>query len=128
MPAAVINKFPIIRPEEGADCALICLAFYLGEPYDDVLRAVSHVDKKFMGKDGLSTRQIKQVAKVMGHPLKTKRKIDFDEDYGIVMFTEHVVVLRNGLIFETNGTVMEYQDYATANPGLRVVGGILIEQ
>lgn len=126
MPAAVINKFPVIRPEEGADCAIICLAFYLGEPYDDVLRVVSVVDTKHKGKRGLTTRQIKKVAEAMGHPLRTKRHINFDDDYGIIMFQDHVVVLRNGLIFETNGMVYDYQDYAMAWPNQRVVGGILI--
>lgn len=126
MPAAVVNKFPVVRPEEGADCAIICLSFFfLGEPYDDVLRVVAHVDKD-MGKAGLTTRQIKKVAKALGHPLRTKKRVNFDDDYGILMFTNHVVVLRNGLIFDTNGTVMDYQDYALAYPEARVVGGILI--
>jgi hypothetical protein len=73
MPSAVINKFPIIRPEEGADCALLALAFYLGEPYDDVLRVVARVDPD-AGKAGLTTRQIKTVAKTMHRAVERPRE------------------------------------------------------
>lgn len=115
MPSAVVNKFPIIRPEEGADCALLALAFYLGEPYDDVLRTVARLDPD-MGKKGLTTRQIKEVAKAMGHPLRIKRTVNFDDDYGIVLWVDHANVIRNGLLFESNGTVWDPTDYMVAFP------------
>jgi hypothetical protein len=127
MPAAIVNKFPIIRPEEGADCALIALAFYLGEPYDDVLRVVSHVDMD-MGKEGLTTRQIKKVAEVMGHPLRLKRTVNFDDDYGIVLWKDHATVIRNGLLFESNGTVWEPSDYFLAFPTATAVSILIARE
>ena len=127
MPAAVVNKFPIIRPEEGADCAILALAFYLGEPYDDVLRVVARVDPD-AGKEGLTTRQIKKVAAVMGHPLRTKKSVNFDDDYGIVLWRDHANVIRNGLLFESNGTVWDPTDYFMAFPKAKAVSILIAKE
>lgn len=122
MPAAIINKYPVVRPEEGADCAIICLSLYLGVPYDDVLREVALVDKRNKGRAGMWTRQIKQVGRALGTRLVIKKHIDWEDDYGIVLLADHVVMLRNGLVFDTNGHICDAADYHAMNPKERFEG------
>ena len=42
---------------------------------------------------------------------KVRRRIEWDDDYGILRLPDHAVILRNGLIIETNGTVWEADTY-----------------
>lgn len=125
MPPAVSNRFPGVHQGEDADCAIVALAMYLGVSYEDVLREVALVDKRNKGRSGLWTRQIKQVAKRLGFALTVKRKVDLDEDYGILLLSDHVAVLRNGLILDTNGVVWDIHDYIAAQESV-CIEGVLI--
>jgi hypothetical protein len=107
--AAAVNQ--VVQVIEDHSCATWSLAFYLGIPLADVIRAVTLIDSKDMGRHGLSTRTIQRVAKSLGTTLRLKRAPDYDEVYGILVLAQHVAVVRNGLTFETDGTVWDVQDY-----------------
>lgn len=112
MPAA-----PVIRIEkcrETSDCAVVAISMYLGESYEDVLRAVTVTDRR-QGREGLWLRTIQRIAVQLGHKIKVKRSIDWDESYGILRLPEHAVVLRNGLIFDGDGTVWDAEAYLSHN-------------
>ena len=128
MPAAVSNRFPGQHQGENADCAIVALSMYLGVSYEDVLREVALVDKRNKGRIGLWTRQIKQVARRLGHELVVKRKVDLDEDYGILLLFDHIAVLRNGLLLETNGEVWDIHDYLAALDNISVEGILVVPE
>jgi hypothetical protein len=96
---------------EDHSCATWSLAFYLGIPLADVIRAVTLIDSRDMGRHGLSIRTIQRVAKSLGSTLRLKRSPDLDEIYGILVLSQHVAVVRNGLTFETDGTVWDVEHY-----------------
>lgn len=100
----------VIVQRESADCGVAALAMYLGVGYEDVLRAVTMADRN-QGKKGLWTRTMQRVAARLGHTLKLRKVMDMESDYGILRLPAHVVVLRNGLVFDTNGTVWDAEAY-----------------
>jgi len=128
MPAAVSNRFPGQHQGENADCAIVALSMYLGVSYEDVLREVALVDKRNKGRAGLWTRQIKQVARRLGHELVIKRKVELDEDYGILLLSDHVAVLRNGLLLDTNGVVWDIHDYIAALESVCIEGVLVVPE
>lgn len=128
MPAAVTNRFPGPHQGEDADCAIVALAMYLGVSYEDVLREVALVDHRNKGRTGLWTRQIKQVAKRLGFDLRIKRTVDLDEDYGILLFSDHVAVLRNGLLLDNSGEVWDIHDYIAAQESVYIEGILVLPE
>lgn len=101
---------PVIG-REPCDCAVAALATYLALPYEDVLRAAARVEPAYDGTSGLWVEQIKRTSSALGHPLKRRKTVDTDEDFGIVEFSDHVAVLWHGLIFDPDGRVWEADDY-----------------
>jgi hypothetical protein len=100
-----------VKGREQSDCAIASLAMYLGYSYEDVLRVAANVDRPHRAKHGLFTDQIRVIAKELGTPLRYSRTIDWEEDYGILLLDEHAAVLRNGLIFDPDGLIWEFDDY-----------------
>lgn len=72
---------------------------YLGESYEDLTRAAALCDSA-QGKDGLTVRAMQRVAKQLGRSLKFRKRVDLDEDYGILLLDDHALVIRNGLVFD----------------------------
>ncbi len=111
----------IVCQREPNDCAIAAIATYLGASYEDVLRASMLVDKR--GARGVRyISQIKTIAAGFGVTLKARRKINLDEDEGLLRVIlkksrdAHIVVLKRGLIFDTNGRVWDHEVYlATAS-------------
>ena len=120
MPAADVMEF--VAGYEDTDCAIIALAMYLGIPYPDVLRATTKVVGD-AGRQGLLVKEIRRVAKRLGTPLVYRRRVDLDEDYGILSLPGHVVVLRNGLVFD-GAFVWDAHDYLKTK-NLRRPSGVL---
>lgn len=104
MSAAAVNRIESRR--RSNDCAIWCLSVYLGIPYERVYAAVAQRIKT-RGDDGLTTAQIKRVAQVLGVRLRVQGNPDLSDDYGILLLDDHVVVLRNGLVFDTDATVWD---------------------
>lgn len=108
------KPFLVIKPNisrEPKDCAMVALSTYLSKSYEDVLRAVTEVDRRYKGKSGLYVTQMRRTAKELGYSLKTRKAVDFHEDYGILILDNHVVILRNGLVFDYDGSVWDVDDY-----------------
>jgi hypothetical protein len=74
----------IVRQRGDADCGCAALSTYLEEPYEDCYLAVSKVDKRHRGKNGLHNREVIAAAKLMGVTLVPTRSFDLDEDEGIL--------------------------------------------
>lgn len=107
--------FQITPQQHSNDCTVACLATLLGEDYEDVLQAFRHN----VGARGATTRQILDAAKHLKHTLRLVRLVKLDTMTGIVAFrssrwkTDHVVVLKNELVFDPNdATLWEADDYA----------------
>ena len=105
---------PIMRVEprrQSNDCAVWALNTYLGIPYDEVWQTVLKLDRS-KGKNGLHTRTIRRVAEALGRPLQRLPPSKITEDsYGVLVISEkdtgHAVVVRNGLVFDTDSTVWD---------------------
>lgn len=101
----------VITQRGDNDCAIVVLAMYLGCTYEDVLGVAAQLDSK-IHKRGMWIRQMEAVAYALNIPLKRTRRWDIDTSSGILALNRtgnlaHVVVLRAGLIFDTDGTVWE---------------------
>jgi hypothetical protein len=108
----------IVTCREDADCGIVALAMLLGKSYEDVLRVVT-LSEKAQGKSGLWTTGMIRAAKRLGHTLKKRRRIDLENDYGILRLPDHAAVLRSGLIIDGDGTIWEADAYL-ASRHLRV--------
>lgn len=111
---------PMVRIQVSrgdADCAIVALSIYLAVPYEDVLVvAVPVTHSRAPHHRGMFTREIRQVAKQLGHPLRLRRKFDVDRDEGIAGFTndkgrEHVAFVMNGLVWDTDGTQVKWKHF-----------------
>jgi hypothetical protein len=104
---APVNRIESRR--QSADCATWALGTYLGIPYETVHLKVLELDRS-KGKRGLHIATIRRVAAALLRPLvKRPASRVTDESYGILSVYDktegHVVVLRNGLVFDTDATV-----------------------
>jgi hypothetical protein len=104
----------LIPGREDSDCAISCLATYLGETYENVLREVARVAPDNDDTSGLSTYEIKKVAAALGRPLKWRKKVKLDYDIGILEVEEHVCVLWKGVVFDPDGHLWDVHDYLEA--------------
>lgn len=113
---------PILKIElqhTAMDCAIAVLAMLLGSAYVEVLMIAAHVAPKVL-TDGMSTREIRAIAKRMGFSAKRQRHIDLLNDTGALTVendkwpADHLVVLREGLIVETDGTLWDTDMFMSA--------------
>lgn len=110
MTPAAVNRLESGHDAERADCAILSLGAYLGIPWPEVLRAVTVIDKRHMGREGLTRRATVKIAAAFGVRIAAKRVIDWDEDYGLLFTPDHCAVLRNGLVMD-RATVWEWADW-----------------
>ena len=110
-----------VQRAEG-DCAIVSLSMYLGLGYEDVLAAAVQVTGRRAHRSGLFTRDMKRVAKQLGTTLTLHRVFDVETACGLLALRkstakgerqeeEHAVLLRAGLIFDTDGTVWEPETF-----------------
>ena len=114
--ALPVVKMVVSRQDN--DCALCALAMLTGTDYNDVLLAVNKVDT-VAGKRGLWSTQITKAGALLGFTFRTKRKFDIENDTGIlnVKFPdgeEHAILLKGGMVFNSDGTIWEVEDYIAA--------------
>lgn len=100
----------MVATREENDCAIAAMAMLSGRSYEDVLREVVLADPKERGRDGLTDRQIRKVMLALGVPVRHRARVDYDEDYGLLRFHDHMALLRNGLIVE-NDTLWDVEDW-----------------
>jgi hypothetical protein len=112
----------IVTQRGEGDCGIAAIAMLLGRTYEDVLAAaVSKTKSRTLHVRGVHFRQIRQTLDALGYRTRTKRKVDFDNDCGIVDITHrdgrHVAVLKAGLLFDTTGVVWEPEFYLLDQEG-----------
>jgi hypothetical protein len=119
----------LVPQRHMADCGVAVLAMFLGVTYEDALLALGGVVPRVLRR-GVWMPEVQRAAGKLGVPLKMKRRADVAEDDGIVRVqfkrNAHVVLLRNGLIWDTTLEVWEPDDYQRAK---RVrLGSILVRE
>lgn len=112
MPSAAVNRIESRRQSD--DCGVWALATYLGVPYEQVFAKVVKLDRS-KGKNGLTTPSMQRIAKALGHPLELKKRSeDLHDEYALLLVEDHVVVLRSGLVFDTDATVWDVDSWLHA--------------
>lgn len=102
------------------DCGVSCLAMICGVSYENALCAVAQVQPNVCVKGLYFTEMIK-AAKLLGVKLKQRKAADLELDTGILSIsapkwkTDHVVVLKSGLIVDTDGTIWDADVFISAN-------------
>lgn len=98
MAAAAVTR--IVAQREDKDCAIAAMSMLSGRSYEDVLRAVVDHEPRFKGKRGLYDVTICAVLEALGTPVRKRRRVDYDQDYGLLRLEDHIVLLRRGLVVE----------------------------
>lgn len=116
---------PIIRVElqrSTSDCVIAVLAMLLGYSYEEVLVAASPITPNIL-ECGAYSKEIKRIAKRLGFKTKVKRAylVDVGEDVGALSIESphwkqsHLVVLKAGLIVDTDGSIWDADVYLKVN-------------
>ena len=117
---APILKIEFQRTE--MDCGVATLAMLTGQSYEKVLVVAAQVAPDLLDS-GMTWKMMKQVAKRLGFRSRVRRKraIDIENDIGILCVSspkwkaDHVVVLREGLIIDTDGSLWEPTTFLSAH-------------
>ena len=103
---AGIPIFHTIRQRSTTDCAVACLASFLGRSYEEILIAAALLSPKIL-YNGMQNEDMTGVAHQFGVLLRRKdAHIDLEEDSGILGVRvrghkdDHAVVLTNGRIYD----------------------------
>jgi ABC-type bacteriocin/lantibiotic exporter with double-glycine peptidase domain len=110
----------IITQRHPMDCVVACLAMLLGVSYENALVAVAQDEPNVCVK-GIGVRQMERAAKRLGYRLKARRHFDLESDTGILnvkmttMPHDHLVILKSGLVFETDATVWDADVFAATH-------------
>lgn len=98
----------VIPQRNGMDCGIACVAMLLGVTYEKALLAFGDCLDA-----GAKTRQIQAAARKLGSPLTLRRAFDLENDTGLLAVrspkwkNDHLVVLREGLVIDTDATLWE---------------------
>jgi hypothetical protein len=108
----------MVPQRHDADCGVAVLAMFLGISYEDALLAIGP-DVPTVLRAGVWITQLREASAKLGAPLKVKRKWDLEDADGIVQVRlpgkfNHFLLARGGLLFNTNFTVWEQEDYLQA--------------
>jgi hypothetical protein len=103
----------------SGDCGVAALAMCLGVSYEDALLALGGEVPTVLRR-GVWMVELQRAADRLGMPMTLKRRCDLEMDDGVlqVMYRrgkdQHVVLLREGLVFDTDTSVWRPEDYAQA--------------
>lgn len=106
----------VIPQRHAADCGAAVLSMFLPAVYEEVILALN---KPSMLRNGVWLTELMRASQHFDVPLKKKPVWDAEHDDGIaqVRFRRgpyHVVLVRAGLVFDTDCSVWEPDDYLTA--------------
>jgi hypothetical protein len=109
----------VVTQRGDGDCGICALAMFLDRSYEDVFAAaVTETHSQRLHHSGMWSKQIKLTAAALGVRLRQKRKWDMDTATGLIILSfkrsSHVALLKNGLIFDTDGYVWEPDAYCLA--------------
>ncbi len=113
-----------------ADCGVSALAMFLGVTYEDALLALGG-EIPSVHRRGVWFPELQRAAAKLGALTKIKRRPDLDLDDGLLLVehrdaSRHVLVLREGLFFDTDFTVWRPDDYCVAKRAK--TGSLLIRE
>lgn len=104
-----------------ADCGIAALAMYLGKDYEEVLIAASKSSRRNPLSSGMYSDHLIATAKRFKTTLVLHRSWDLESTCGLLTvekvepgpddFAQHLVLLKFGLIFDTDGTIWSPDDY-----------------
>lgn len=100
----------VIPQRHSSDCGVSVLAMLLGVTYEEALLAVGFEQPSVL-TSGVYAKHLTQAAKTLGVTLRVRRRFDLEDDTGILgvnsakWTSAHVVILREGLIVDTDGTL-----------------------
>ncbi len=119
----------LIPQRHIADCGVTCLAMFLGVTYEDALLAFD--DGSRVIRSGVWFPDLRRAAAKLGIPTRVKRAPDIELDEGILKVEfrrgeTHVVVLREGILFDTDFSVWRPEDYCAAKRAK--LGALLIRE
>lgn len=102
------------------DCGIAALSTYLNLQYEDVLgAAVKQTRRARVHHSGMFTREITSTAKRLGVALRLRRSFDLETDEGVLTLEKkgeaHAVFLKNGLVFDGDGTASEFDFYLSTS-------------
>lgn len=108
----------MVPQRHRADCTAAVMSMFLGMSYEEVLLALARESPGLLKKGAWFTELVR-ASKHLGVPFKIKRRWSTDFDDGIVHVkfhnrTNHVVLLRAGLYFDTNFEIWHPADYLKA--------------
>jgi ABC-type bacteriocin/lantibiotic exporter with double-glycine peptidase domain len=108
----------MVPQRHAKDCCAAVLAMFLGISYEDALLALNK-EAPGMIRRGIYFTELRRAAKKIGVPLKEKRQWDAELDDGIAHIrhkngANHVVLLRAGIVWDTDFTAWELPDYLKA--------------
>jgi ABC-type bacteriocin/lantibiotic exporter with double-glycine peptidase domain len=116
---------PILRVEvqrTNMDCSIAVLAMLLGKTYEEVLQAAARVIPNVL-ECGATWPEMRKVARKLGFTTRIKKgpRISIGEDVGALCIrgekwkADHLVVLKEDLIVDTDGTIWEPEVYFSVN-------------
>lgn len=104
-----------------SDCGLATFAMLVGMNYPDVLAAAVNKDRPTPHKGGLNISELTTLAAKFGYVLQLRIHFDLDEECGLLTVErvkrkrtehlQHMVLLKWGLVFDTDGVVWEPDVY-----------------
>ncbi len=105
----------ITLQQSRGDCGIAAFAMLTGQSYGDVLAAAVSAKHPRPHQSGMLTRQLVALGRKFGLVLRLQRSWNEDEDCGLLTvecvppqpdrFIQHLVLLKWGLIFDTDSTV-----------------------
>ena len=110
----------LVLQQSPADCGIAALAMLLGRKYADVFAAAITKSDPDPHNLGMSIAAIKATAKRLGTTLRLSTHWDLETSCGILKMKYlkkrkgaryHVLLLKFGLLFDTDGTVWEPDVY-----------------
>jgi len=102
----------VIPQRSTNDCCVVCVAMLLGVTYEAALLAFGAEPLQ-----GSRTREVRAAGKRLGVTLRWSRKFDLETDTGMLAMRsdkwhmDHVAVLREGLIIDTDASIWEVDTY-----------------
>lgn len=104
---------PIVQ-KDRMDCAIAAIAMIASRPYRDVSTAALKLWER-PHIDGLTVREIKRLARTVGVTLVSVKIPNMgDEETGILVLPDHVVVLFQGVIYNpADGLLYDYTTYTS---------------
>ena len=121
----------VIAQRHPADCSVACLAMLLGVSYENALVAIAP-DEPNVCVMGAYEPSIKRAAVRLGYRLRVKKRVDLESDTGILTVrsrkwkTTHLVVLKNGLIVDTDACVYDADVFLATQRA--TVGSLLVAE